>query len=47
MAPHVMGANARGLFNLPAIDKMSDRIKLKYQDVRQVGDDLKITLQAG
>ena len=42
MAPSLMGAGARGLFNLPGLDKMADRVKLQIQDVRKVGQDFRI-----
>ena len=43
MAPHLMGDNARGLFVLPALTAMADRIEVKINDIRAVGDDWKIT----
>jgi diaminohydroxyphosphoribosylaminopyrimidine deaminase/5-amino-6-(5-phosphoribosylamino)uracil reductase len=43
LAPHLMGSSARGLFNLPAIELMSQRIGLKITDLRQVGEDIRIT----
>ena len=43
MAPHLMGDSARGLFHLPGLERMQDRIALEWQDVRQVGDTLRIT----
>jgi diaminohydroxyphosphoribosylaminopyrimidine deaminase/5-amino-6-(5-phosphoribosylamino)uracil reductase len=45
MAPHIMGDSAKGLFNLPALEKMKDRISLKIKDVRSVGDDIRIVAQ--
>jgi len=45
LAPHLMGNNARGLFNLPGLESMQDRIPLRWQDVRQVGDTLRVTLR--
>lgn len=42
MAPVLMGDSARGLFKLPGLDQMADRIELKIKDVRQVGADLRI-----
>jgi diaminohydroxyphosphoribosylaminopyrimidine deaminase/5-amino-6-(5-phosphoribosylamino)uracil reductase len=42
MASHIMGGGARGLFNLPDLQHMQDRIPLKIQDVRAVGDDWRI-----
>jgi len=43
MAPHLMGDNARGLFSLPAISRMEDRVSLDILDMRLVGKDLRIT----
>lgn len=43
MAPHLMGHAARGLFHLPRLQYMADRIELEFTDVRQVGRDLRIT----
>lgn len=43
MAPHIMGDEARGLFTLPGLLKMKDRISLDIQDVRMLGKDLRIT----
>jgi len=42
VAPHVMGANARGMFNIPGLDSMEDRIALEVLDVRMVGPDIRI-----
>lgn len=43
LAPHLMGDDALGLFSLPGLKAMKDRIGLKFIDVRMVGDDLRIT----
>lgn len=43
MAPHLMGNNARGLFNLTGITSMDQRISLDIQDVRAIGKDWRIT----
>jgi len=45
VAPHIMGSDARGLFNLPGLDKMRDRIDLNITEIRQVGQDFRITLK--
>lgn len=42
MAPHLMGNNARGLFNLPGLESMEKRIDLEIKDIRPVGKDWKI-----
>lgn len=41
-APVLMGSDARGLLNLPALTEMKDRIKLEILDLRPVGVDLRI-----
>jgi diaminohydroxyphosphoribosylaminopyrimidine deaminase/5-amino-6-(5-phosphoribosylamino)uracil reductase len=43
MAPHVMGDAGRGLFTLPGLERMSQRIGLVIQDVRAVGAELRMT----
>jgi len=43
MASHLMGDTGRGLFHLPALTKMQDRISLKIDDIRPLGNDWKIT----
>ena len=45
MAPHIMGDEAKGLFHLPELEKMDDRISLHLKDVRSIGNDIRITLQ--
>ncbi len=41
-APHLLGDTARGLFSLPALESLEDRVRLAIDDVRRVGDDLRI-----
>jgi len=43
LAPHLMGDDARGLFRLPGLERMQDRVELKIRDLRMVGPDLRIT----
>lgn len=43
VAPHLMGSEARGLFFLPGIERMADRIALKIGDIRAVGEDWRVT----
>ncbi len=45
MAPCVMGSKAKGLFDLPGLEAMSDRFKMKLKETRMVGDDLRLTFQ--
>jgi diaminohydroxyphosphoribosylaminopyrimidine deaminase/5-amino-6-(5-phosphoribosylamino)uracil reductase len=41
-APCLMGQAAKGLFDLPGIDTMLDRVGLEILDVRRIGRDLRI-----
>jgi len=43
MAPCILGDQGRGLFNLPGLQQMADKKQLKLRDVRQIGQDLKLT----
>ncbi len=43
MAPVLMGNEARGLFALPGLDAMQDKIELEITDQRMVGQDMRIT----
>jgi diaminohydroxyphosphoribosylaminopyrimidine deaminase/5-amino-6-(5-phosphoribosylamino)uracil reductase len=42
LAPHLLGSQARGLFNLPGLERLADRVALQVTDVRSVGDDLRV-----
>ncbi|MCF6353971.1 MAG: bifunctional diaminohydroxyphosphoribosylaminopyrimidine deaminase/5-amino-6-(5-phosphoribosylamino)uracil reductase RibD [Candidatus Polarisedimenticolaceae bacterium] len=44
MAPHLMGDGAKGLFHLPDLLQMQDRIELEIADIRAVGGDWRITV---
>jgi diaminohydroxyphosphoribosylaminopyrimidine deaminase / 5-amino-6-(5-phosphoribosylamino)uracil reductase len=46
-APHLMGDAARGLVKLPGIERMAERIQLRLLQVRQIGDDLRLTYRPG
>ncbi len=43
LAPHLMGDAARGLFCLPAVRAMAERIPLRLTDVRAIGSDWRLT----
>ncbi|MDH3949209.1 MAG: RibD family protein, partial [Gammaproteobacteria bacterium] len=43
LAPHIMGADAKGMFRIPGLNAMEDRIELSIVDVRSVGDDIRVT----
>ena len=42
LAPHLMGDAARGMFGLPGLERMADRVQLQVLDTRKVGEDLRI-----
>ncbi len=44
MAPKILGDHGRGLFHLPGLDKLTDCKELIFRDVRQLGRDLKFTV---
>ena len=46
VAPHLMGHEARGLVELEGLDEMADRLALRFEDVRRVGDDLRVVLRS-
>ncbi|OOZ36822.1 bifunctional diaminohydroxyphosphoribosylaminopyrimidine deaminase/5-amino-6-(5-phosphoribosylamino)uracil reductase RibD [Solemya velesiana gill symbiont] len=44
-APHIMGNGGRGLFHLPELELMQDRVELEISDVRMVGRDMRMTIK--
>jgi diaminohydroxyphosphoribosylaminopyrimidine deaminase/5-amino-6-(5-phosphoribosylamino)uracil reductase len=42
-APHILGSNARGMFNIPGLEDMQRRIALDVCDTRAVGNDWRVT----
>ena len=47
LAPHLMGDGARGLFHLPGLERMLDRVGLEILDVRAAGCDWRIRARPG
>jgi diaminohydroxyphosphoribosylaminopyrimidine deaminase/5-amino-6-(5-phosphoribosylamino)uracil reductase len=43
LAPSLLGGGARGMFHLPMIETLADRVEVTIMDVRAVGDDWRIT----
>ena len=43
IAPAVLGDDARGLFAIPQLASLRDKISFSFSDVRQIGPDLRIT----
>ena len=44
LAPHLLGSAARGIFDLGEITAMEQRKTCSMRDVRQIGEDLRLTL---
>ena len=42
LVPTLLGQDAKGMFQLPMIEKMSDRVALNFSDIRMVGQDIRI-----
>jgi diaminohydroxyphosphoribosylaminopyrimidine deaminase/5-amino-6-(5-phosphoribosylamino)uracil reductase len=45
IAPAALGHQARGLFDLPVLTDMAARLDFQLQDVRRLGQDLRLTLR--
>jgi len=45
VAPHILGNDARGLFNIPVIKEMNKRFELEFAEIRMVGRDVRIILK--
>ena len=43
LAPTLLGADARGLLDLP-FERMDQQVRLQWKDLRRVGADLRLTL---
>jgi len=46
MAGHVLGTDARGMFAVPELTDMSNRVELDLVEVRRVGPDLRLTYRS-
>ncbi len=42
LAPTVLGDTSRGMFKLPELDDLANRIELEWSDVRQIGPDVRL-----
>lgn len=42
LAPHLLGDNARGMFDLPELTELAGRRELKVLDLRMVGQDMRV-----
>ncbi|GAB6066953.1 bifunctional diaminohydroxyphosphoribosylaminopyrimidine deaminase/5-amino-6-(5-phosphoribosylamino)uracil reductase RibD [Methylothermus subterraneus] len=45
LAPSLLGDEGRGLFHLPKIQTLAERIELEFQELRRVGPDLRLRLR--
>jgi diaminohydroxyphosphoribosylaminopyrimidine deaminase/5-amino-6-(5-phosphoribosylamino)uracil reductase len=45
LAPQLLGDAARGMARLGELTRLDQRVDLKWQDVRQIGNDLRITVK--
>lgn len=45
IAPHLLGADARGLFALTGLTEMAERCSFEFVDVQQIGTDLRVMLR--
>ncbi len=43
MAPKLLGSDARGLLNLPAMMQLADAVQLDFEDIRRIGPDWRIS----
>jgi diaminohydroxyphosphoribosylaminopyrimidine deaminase/5-amino-6-(5-phosphoribosylamino)uracil reductase len=42
LAPQLLGDTARGMASLGELTRLDQRVELQWQDMRQVGNDLRI-----
>lgn len=42
LAPCLLGSEAQGMFKLPALISLQDRVRLEIQDMRAIGDDWRV-----
>jgi diaminohydroxyphosphoribosylaminopyrimidine deaminase/5-amino-6-(5-phosphoribosylamino)uracil reductase len=47
VAPKLLGATARGLLQLPGLERMADAIPIEILDIRAVGRDWRVTARPG
>ncbi|MGQ0622255.1 MAG: bifunctional diaminohydroxyphosphoribosylaminopyrimidine deaminase/5-amino-6-(5-phosphoribosylamino)uracil reductase RibD [Panacagrimonas sp.] len=43
LAPSLLGSEARGLAGIPGLERLAERIELRFTEVRAIGPDLRIT----
>jgi diaminohydroxyphosphoribosylaminopyrimidine deaminase / 5-amino-6-(5-phosphoribosylamino)uracil reductase len=45
LAPVLLGAAAKGMFTLPGLTRIAERLQWRFSDVSRVGEDLRITAE--
>ena len=45
LAPTILGDGARGMFEIPGLEKLSQQHKISWFDQRMIGNDLRLTLR--
>jgi len=47
LAPGIIGASGRGMFHLPALERLEDQVRLTIRDVRMMGPDVRVIARVG
>jgi diaminohydroxyphosphoribosylaminopyrimidine deaminase/5-amino-6-(5-phosphoribosylamino)uracil reductase len=47
IAPKVLGDSARGMFNLPGVERLADARRLRLTDVTRIGEDVRVRARFG
>jgi diaminohydroxyphosphoribosylaminopyrimidine deaminase/5-amino-6-(5-phosphoribosylamino)uracil reductase len=47
IAPKVLGESARGMFNLPGVERLADARRLRLRDVTRIGEDVRLRARFG
>ena len=46
MSPDILGSAARGMFEIPGLEHIDDKVKFEFHDIRKVGRDMRLTMLA-
>jgi len=47
IAPKLLGESARGMFNLPGVERLADARRLRLTDVTRIGEDVRLRARFG
>jgi diaminohydroxyphosphoribosylaminopyrimidine deaminase/5-amino-6-(5-phosphoribosylamino)uracil reductase len=47
IGPKILGENARGMFNLPGVERLADARRLRLTDVTRIGEDVRLRARFG